>query len=261
LLDTLNITAANGQSLNSIGTTSRSFNKEIHKINVFPDSELAISLHSLADFANNGNSILFTELGFWVTNTLGEVICHNSKLKSDKLWLMPPILKQPEPHQSYANLFITNQFDAEFVAYTSACFGNPADSTFYKSALKGYFGNLPRLTAKMIHQNRPNSIPSAEGHLDRLRKKLRSTNPYSALSYNEDAESEGDEDVLVTGKQLYVKTIDLNDLTIEDKKKLAFYADATGIFPFESSRGNNYLLLVFFFRPKHCLISIKKFAL
>ena len=100
---------------------------------------------------------------------------------------MPPIMKQPENQHSHANLFVTNQFDAEFVAYTSSCFGNPADSTFYHSALKGYFGNLLRLTAKMIYKNKPNSIPSAQGLLDRLRKNLRSTFSYTALRLNDDA--------------------------------------------------------------------------
>ena len=44
------------------------------------------------------------------------------------------------------NLFIRHEPNAIFVAYMSACFYNPTDTTFEKTARMGWFGTLPRVT-------------------------------------------------------------------------------------------------------------------
>ena len=41
---------------------------------------------------------------------------------------------------------------------------------------------------------------------------------------------------------MYTQSIDLSNLKIGDKKKIALYADTTNAFTFESSNGNNYIL-------------------
>jgi hypothetical protein len=88
---------------------------------------------------------------------------------------MPSNIQTPTVCFASANIFVKDEPNAVFVAYQSACFLNPPDSTFENAAQKGYLGNLPRLTAKMIRNNRPNSIGTAHGHLNRLRQNIRRT--------------------------------------------------------------------------------------
>jgi hypothetical protein len=212
------ITAATGDRIHSVGTTTRSFNDtETHPINIFKDSDLALSLHSLADFTNNDNSATFTKYGFKITDPGDTILCQNSKHPDARLWPMPPIdqitttykVPSSDPnfndYRSWSALFIKNELDADFVQHSSSCFGNPPDSTLYRACSKGWLSNYPRLTPKMIHQNRPNSIMTQKGHLNRLRKGLRSTNIYSVLETDdieEDAvDSASDDDHLMTQRQ------------------------------------------------------------
>ena len=183
-----------------MGKTERVFGgTETHPINVFKNNELALSLHSLADFANNDNSCLFTKYGFTIRNKAGQIICQNSKDPLARLWAMPPIDSPSPPVStlpspiSFANLFVKNELDADYVRYSSACFGSPPDSTLYCASLKGWLSNYPRLTPKMIHQNRPNSIETHKGHLSRLRQNLRSSNIYMALKVDDDVDEVDDD--------------------------------------------------------------------
>ena len=114
------ITAATGDRIHSVGTTSRSFNKntETRPINIFKDSDLALSLHSLADFTNNDNSCLFTKYGFTIKNPKDLIICQGSK--HPRLWPIfqidktVPTFKVPfsdpnfDDFKSWSALFIKN---------------------------------------------------------------------------------------------------------------------------------------------------------
>ena len=276
------ITAATGDRIHSVGTTSRSFNEtETHPINIFKDSDLALSLHSLADFTNNDNSCLFTKYGFKVTNPQNVIICQGSKHPDARLWPMPPIdqnivtFKVPSSdpnyndYQSWSALFIKNEIDAEFVQHSSSCFGNPPDSTLYRACSKGWLSNYPRLTPKMIHQNRPNSIMTQKGHLNRLRKGLRSTNIYSVLEIEEtkevavDSASDDDQNTeseaesidifasLLDARPIYSKVVDVSKLTPEEMNLYSLHSDAAGEFPFESYEGNKYILVSVFLNYIH----------
>jgi len=265
-----------------VGTTSRSFNEnETHPINIFKDSDLALSLHSLADFTNNDNSAIFTKYGFKITDPRDVIVCQGSKHPDARLWPMPPIdqtittynVPSSDPnfsdYRSWSALFIKNELDADFVQYSSSCFGNPPDSTLYRACSKGWLSNYPRLTPKMIHQNRPNSIMTQKGHLNRLRKGLRSTNIYSVLEI-EDTEEEAvdsasDDDqfsdseaesidisaALLDARPIYTKLIDAATLTAEEMKLYSLHSDAAGEFPFESYQGNKYILVSVFLNYIH----------
>jgi hypothetical protein len=248
-----------------VGKTERVFGggTETHPINVFKNDELALSLHSLADFANNDNSCLFTKYGFTIRNKAGQIICQNSKDPLARLWAMPPIDSSfpsvstlPSPI-SFANLFVKNELDADYVRYSSACFGSPPDSTFYRASLKGWLSNYPRLTPKMIHQNRPNSIETHKGHLSRLRQNLRSSNIYMALKVDDDDDEVDDDSNLdlfnadQDSRPLFAKFVDVSKLTPEEIKRFALHSDATGRFPFESFKGNNYILVSVFLNYIH----------
>ena len=255
----------------SIGLTHRTFGKnDVHPVHVFRDSDLALSLHSVADFVNNNeNTCTLTKYGFRVNKRDGSLLCESSKHPDARLWCMPPIVQPisnstpaiPASNSSLTSgsacLIVKNELDAEFVHYSSACFGNPPDQTLYRACVKGWLSNYPRLTPKMIHQNRPNSIETQLGHLSKLRQNIRSSNIYSILKVDEDADSDSDDDDLGAfdsdqdSRPLYTKTINATNLSPEEFKAFQLHSDATGKFPFESFSGNNYILVSVFLNYIH----------
>jgi hypothetical protein len=150
------------------------------------------------------------------------------------------------------NLFIKHEPNAVFISYQAACFFNPCDSTFENAAKMGWLGNLPRITATMIAANRPHSMSTAYGHLNRLRQNLRSTTPKpppppkpSDKSPSSPTQNLSDvkisdqlfiynDDLIEDEKpeEMVAKTIDMKHLSPAEKKALSIYFDATGKFPF-----------------------------
>ena len=98
---------------------------------------------------------------------------HEPILKSDvsniPLTNFPPL---PQAHL----LNIRNVADAVFVLNHHRSFGSPTLPTFLQ-AIRNKWIDVPGLTGKIVSQNPPLSIATAQGHLDLARKGLRSTRP------------------------------------------------------------------------------------
>lgn len=176
----------NGDKITSIGSTSiripggaRDISVPIH---IFADKELTQSLGSISAFTNppNGCEVVFTGKGVDVMQD-GKRVLHNAKKKSEKLWKLDIPVHNTKGKANMvktkgeSNLAIKCDLDADFVSFWHAAFGSPTVWTFTTAAERGYFGNLPRLTAKMIRANSPNTVATAKGHLDQTRQGQRST--------------------------------------------------------------------------------------
>ena len=96
-----------------------------------------------------------------------------SMLKSD-VSNIPPIDFPPLPQAHLLN--IRNVADAVFVLNHHRSFGSPTLPTFLQ-AIRNKWIDVPGLTGKIVSQNPPLSIATAQGHLDLVRKGLRSTRP------------------------------------------------------------------------------------
>jgi hypothetical protein len=190
----LDLTTANGSHVHSKGISSREFPLKIKTpIHVFKDEDLHLSMHALNSFTNHpvNGTVVLDKHCFKAYDSSGTLFCTHPKNENDKMWFLPPNMpdipdnqfsktsKGEEPHSmlGQGNLFIKHEPNAVFVSYQAACFYNPCDSTFEKAARMGWLGNLPRLTAAMIAANKPHSMMTAYGHLNRLRQNLRSTTP------------------------------------------------------------------------------------
>ena len=224
---------------------------QTHNINVFDDEKLSMSMHAMSDFTNHpaNGTVILDRFGFKVINQANDVICSNSKGEHDRLWFMPGS-EQPHSMLAHGNLFIRHEPNAVFVSYMAGCFFNPCDSTFERAASKGWLGNLPRLTPSMIASNKPHSMETAYGHMSRLRQNLRSTSltPYD-IPFSPTTSSDIDTDNLHISEtlggpeEMVTKLIDLENLSLADRKALALYADATGQFPFDAIDGSKYVLV------------------
>ena len=82
----------------------------------------------------------------------------------------------PPPLPSAHLLNIRNVADAVFVLNHHRSFGSPTLPTFLQ-AIRSKWIEVPGLTGKIVSQNPPLSIATAQGHLDLVRKNLRSTKP------------------------------------------------------------------------------------
>ena len=262
----LDLTTANGGHVHSTGIATREFPFNTkHPIHVFNDNDLHLSMHSLNSFTNYpaDGTVYFDKYGFKAFDSNNNLVCSNSKGENEKVWLMPPYIDQPHAILGHGNLLIKHEPNAVFVSYQAACLFNPCDSTFEYAAGMGWLGNLPRITATMIAANRPHSMQTAYGHLNRLRQHLRSTTPRpipprkptnttpsSPPQILSDEETSNQlfiyNDDLIEGEhpeEMVTTVMDMASLSPAEKKALAIYFDATGKFPFTSYCGAVYVLI------------------
>jgi hypothetical protein len=270
----LKITTAGGEGINSYGEGILKINNNKDNnqgINIFENNQLTVGMHAMNTFTNHpaNCTVILDKFGFKVINPNNQIIRQGTKGEHEKMWFMPTDVQNlfPTVHFASANIFIKHEPQAIFVAYQSACFLNPPDSTFEKAAQLGYFGNLPKLTSKMIRDNRPNSIGTALGHLNRLRQNLRSTkkppavdkkrptqktttNPPTPTNATDkkytpipNFEDDNESNNMQNEEEMISQTKQLSDISPEERKALAIYFDATGKFPFQSEEGFEYVLI------------------
>jgi hypothetical protein len=156
-------------------------------------------------------------------------------------------MQYPQQIQASVSSVIHHQLNADYVAFFHAAFGSPPITTFISALRKGFLGNLPRLTSKMVMANPPNSLATAKGHLDLTRQGLHSsTHNMSMLDSHEQIKDTNSPDTIESDIldqpihadiETYVKLLDMSQTS---------HSDATGRFPVTSLRGNNYILVSVF---------------
>ena len=237
----------NGSSIASIASGIFSTaNLPTIPAHIFSDSHLERSLISLSDYTNRGCTVQLDSSSVSMTYN-GKTVKVGSKLHDEKLWKMDfsdlSLLSAASVENSTAANMVTHQYNAEYVAYTHACFGSPTNRTFYEAVRKGFILGLPRLTAKLIASNPPSSVPAAQGHLDLHRQGLRSTKVKSKKRRHLAPPATVDDPDL---EQIDTPNGDLFVHSIEVPVPRRYSADGTGCLPITSSRGSNYLLVSVF---------------
>lgn len=196
---------------------------------VFPDNTLGHDLAGLSPFCNAGCKVELTATDIIVSKD-DEVLLQGSKLPTDTLWHLN--LEVPDyatENSSYALQTIRHDTNAEYVRFTHAVFGSHPVSTFQAAADKGWLGNYPRITGRMIRQNPPIERSTAMGYLDQSRQGQRSTRQH-ATPVDEDEDDTGvDDDFL---RFAMIATADLMNSS-----------DATGRFPIPTKSGFEYILV------------------
>jgi hypothetical protein len=139
--------------------------------------------------------------------------------------------------QQFANNVYELKIKKEIIQYLhGACF-SPTKSAWIKAIKQGHFATWPGLTAEMVEKHLPKSIATAKGHLQQQRKNLRSTKKMTEAEKieedNIDTKAEPKEDA--TG-EVYGKVVEYTT---------KIYTDLTGKFPHRSSRGSQYLFVMY----------------
>jgi hypothetical protein len=182
-----------------------------------------------------------------------ECVLKGNRNPTDGLWDIPISL----PTQS-SNLTALNttkhQLNAiirkdisktQLAQYHYGSCGSPVASTWKKSIKNGNFITWPGIETISVDADLPKSIDSAKGHLNQERKNLQSTRiPSSGNTPPKDDNNENNDFFPLPDKP-NVKTFEACAMITPFVAKNTAYHDLTGRFPHRSSRGNEYLLIIY----------------
>ena len=115
---------------------------------------------------------------------------------------------------------------------------------------KGNFITWPGLTSSLIKNHLTKSIATAKCHLDQERKNLQTTKPTIKIE-DEELDYSPIEENGVKTQHCFLVLTDFNEM-----KKA--YLDLTGRFPHKSSRGNQYILIVYDYDSNAILSAVLK---
>jgi hypothetical protein len=169
------------------------------------------------------------------------------------LWFVPvPSLHKPITHHTSAKTPITalsayTQSNSEKLAtFLHATAGFPPVSTFCKAIDAGFFATWPGLSSPLIRKHLEISIPTIMGRMKATRQGLRSTRkqpaePDPTLDTEDDDHLSAPDSNATRRREHAVgaATFQLDELTG------LICTDLPGRFPFISSRGNNYIFVLY----------------
>jgi hypothetical protein len=151
---------------------------------VFDDNILSHNLVGFSNFCNEGCTVTLTQTGIIVSRD-GVTVWAGDKAPGDKLWYLDLAsigAKEHTEQNSVAMSVIHLDTDADYVKFVHAALGSPPISSLINAVSKGWLGNLPRLTTRMIRQNMPDLANTALGHLDLKRQGQHSTRTTAAAA-------------------------------------------------------------------------------
>ena len=180
-VSTTTIVQPNGAKSKPTGTRQYTVGGIPFLAHMFNPIHIRNPLLSANDICSQGATITLESTGATIRNSDGKLLLYAPKNPSSRLWSLPIVdtspnlLKQnPSTPQCTLASIVTNSTHAEKTAYASASMGSPPDSSLLAAFSKGYIDMLG-ITPKMVRQNRPNAIATAQGHLKLHKKGLQST--------------------------------------------------------------------------------------
>jgi hypothetical protein len=166
---------------------------------------------------------------------------------NDGLWDIPvPTAPTAQPQsappttqkwvsQSVNAIIRRDKTKTELAQFLHGCCGSPAITTWARAIKNGNFLTWPGIDDILLTKHLPPSIATAKGHLDQERKNLRST--------KQQTDTNMDDFFPVNSNN--IKTYDACVAIIPFATRNTAYQDLTGRFPHTSSRGNQYILVVY----------------
>jgi hypothetical protein len=132
------------------------------------------------------------------------------------------------------------QTKQDLAAFLHACAFSPLPSTFLRAVQKGHFNPWPGLPPLLVTRHLSKSLATSKGHLRMQQKNLQSTKPITA--YLPIATSL---DVKSTQEHHNARTHDVFATVLPSSNLHKSYSDQTGKFPVQSSRGYNYVMVLY----------------
>ena len=127
----------------------------------------------------------------------------------------------------------------DLAQYYAASLFNPRPSTMRFAIRNNFLTTWPGLTIKLLSKHLPHSEASAKGHMDQEQKNLQSTSSPTTDLHDEELSPLQVSDNIKTDDML---------CSMEAMSSISkSYSDQTGKFPIKSSRGNEYLFILYHF--------------
>ena len=146
---------------------------------------------------------------------------------NDGLWDVD--IKSSQSEQSLNYIVWKDKTKMELAEYYHKCAFSPALSTFIQAIKNGHFLSWPGIERLNFEKLIINKIPTAKGHLDQERSNLQSTKENEEDFNPSDNHAQKTRESITTVQSLKRKT----------------YSDQTGRFPHRSSRGNEYIMVMY----------------
>ena len=226
----------------------KKLNKKATTVQVFKNLTSS-SLLSVGQLCDDGCKVNFDD-GHMIVSKDKSIILQGTRNKRDGLYDVT--LKQHKSSQPIhttttspgtttykANVIIQkSKTKADLAQYLHACCFSPAPSTLIRAINNGNMITWPGLTPSLIRKHLEKSVATAKGHLDQEQKNLQSTKTSikiedEELDFNPVPHTEGE------------KTHNCFALIVDFQNVKKAYLDLTGRFPFKSSRGKQYFLIVY----------------
>ncbi len=141
----------------------------------------------------------------------------------------------------------------ETIRYLHASAGHPVEDTWTKAIKAGKFTTWPGLSVKAVHKYFPESDETKQGHMNKQRQNVRSTNIKIKPDKDEPVLSLRNHDKIPTNaanspainNQQKAKPKKMQDIFIQSHNaNNTAHSDQTGRFPVTSSSGNKYIMVL-----------------
>jgi len=203
-------------------------------------------LYSIGQATDAGTTAVFTATRMFIANNNDITI----KLKNTPLvtgtrtppglWRMNLSSNQKQPPESRqttqhaANSAYEKRTKPELAIFLHATAGFPPPKTFCAAIDAGFFATWPGLTSELIRKHLPKSIPSIMGRMRRLPQGIRSTTKEPELPSPRTNRN----------RQHFIGPTAFHQEELNALKGV-IASDLPGRFPFASSRGMNYIFLLY----------------
>jgi len=198
------------------------------------DSLKTGTLISLAQLCDDDCIALFSR--YEVKIIKHDKVIITGRRMSNGLWSIP--IADTPLHQANG-ILRTDKVKSELARFHHATMGGPVPSTLLRAIRRGHLATFPGMTTNLISKHLPKSLSTTLGHQDQEAKNLRSTKPIApSLSPSPPHDEDLAPALAPRTNQTCAMLLNQTDLTRS-------YSDQTGRFPVPSSRGNNYLFVLY----------------
>jgi hypothetical protein len=239
------VKVANGDNIETSRRTLVPLVKELStkaKTGHIFDDRKSGSLISIRQLCDDDCIALFTKYDVKIYKD-GKVIIVGQRNNVNCLWHIPLAPKETDTPQLQhsANGAIRNvRTKQDLAAFLHACAFSPQYSTFLRALRHNHFNSWPGLTTTLITKHLKKSLATSKGHL-----RMEQQQVIQSTKITTDLDLATSLDIIPTQEPNNLRTnvVFATILTETDLRKS--YSDQTGKFPVQSSRGYNYVMILY----------------
>ena len=204
------------------------------------------SLLSIGQLCDDNCTAIFTKADMKVIKN-NSVILEGKRNREDGLWDVK-LEDIPSPSAKLNAIINKTQSKAKLASYYHACCYSPCISTLTQAVKNGNFNSWPGMEDQKLYNFMTRTMATSMGHLDQERQNLQSTKKNYFTTTNSSAQLQINSDIendFFPTSNSFERTHDCVAQVIPFSTKNKGYMDLTGRFPYKSSRGNEYILVVY----------------